>query len=247
LGPSDNEKAQAQQLEAMMNEHRGDLSSGVPRSRGTKPRRPQAAPRPSASVQKQGRAKADSYELMSRRRKVQGLRLRGLSYQEIAHELSITDEQAKSDLEYLRKASRDAIDHFQQVQQQGDALATYEELEAKAWEEYESAVDDEGHPMTTARLKCLDLIRTIRNDRLRALQDCGLLTKVAEKVEHKVAYQLPWDHKLKQAAAQAMLASVLTPQLPAPEPDIIDIIEVAPPEAEVVQQIHGKKDESSEK
>lgn len=225
----------AEDLERAMDENRAD-----PPEEEEKPRR---KPRTSAAVQKKVRPKFDSYESMARRRKVQSLRLRGLSYQEIANKLQVSEVTVASDLEKLRKGARDAVDQFHQAQQTGDALAVYDELAAKAWEEFENATDENGDPVTTARLKCLDLVRTIQNDKMRALHECGLLEKVADKVEHRVAYQLPWDANVKQRVAQAMLESALSPMLPAPQPEVIDVLEVAPPEAEVVQQLQEKTGE----
>lgn len=231
MGPSDNETAEATQLKAMMDQHRGSLP-GVPKIRKKKPalKKP---PRSTAAEQKQV-AKPDSYESMARRKRVQALRLRGMSYQEIGKELSISEKVAKADLEALRNASKTAVEQFHQAQQTGDSLATYDLIAAKTWELYETATDDEGNPNTNQQLKCLDLLRSLQNDKMKALHECGLLDKAPELVEHKVAYQLPWDDKMKQAVAHAMLQSALTPQLPAPVPDIIDA-ELIPPEAEVMQ------------
>lgn len=221
----------AEDLERVMDENRADPPEAKPPKK----------PRSNVAVQKRANpVKFDNFESMARRRRVQGLRLRGLSYQEIANQLQISEVTVANDLEKLRKASRDAVDQFHQAQQTGDALAVYDELAAKAWEEYEGATDENGDPVTTARLKCLDLVRTIQNDKMRALHECGLLEKVADKVEHRVAYQLPWTPEVKRAAGQAMLQQYLTAQLPAPEPEIIDVLEVAPAEAEVVQSV--KKD-----
>lgn len=241
MGPSDNERAEKTQLEAMMKEHRGDMSTDAPRAQ--KPPKTPKRPLSNVSVQKKAPPKADSFEIMQRRRKVQSLRLRDYSYAEIGKELNIPDHIARQDMDFLRKQSADAVDQFQQNYEKGDALARRTELRIKLWEEYNAAVDEDGNPVTVLRLKILDTIRVLENDIFKLMQDGGLIVKVAEQVEHKVAYQLPWTHEVKQAVANAMLQSHLSKQLPAPEPEIIDVTEVAPPEAEAVLATKKNKDE----
>lgn len=160
--------------------------------------------------------KSTDYEIQERRTKVQRLRLRGLSAGSIAKLLGITPITVKRDLEAIQRVNVAQIDEFQQNQFVGESLVVFNEIMERGWSEYSSV--PEGHPM---RIKSLDLIRTTQNDKLRVLQETGMVRREPAILEHRLSFDLPWDEEVKHAVAEALLHRRLVPQLPEPTPDYL--------------------------
>lgn len=179
------------------------------------------APAPTTALVKVG--KKEKHEIDDRRQSVLKLRMRGLTYDEIASDLGISAVTVRRDIEALKKDSSDAIDNFDRKQFIIEQIATYDDIIARAWKEYSTAYD------TKDRLKCLDTVRAAKNDRFRMLQECGFVHNEPQKVEHKITLDVlqNWDDNFRQAVAKSVLENMLTPQLPEPVPEaeIIDVSE----------------------
>jgi len=180
---------------------------GVPKRRGQKKALVVAEPEPVRPF------KMSEHELQERRTKVYRLRLQGISYSNIAKMLNMSVLTVRRDLEHIRKDNQTKIDQFQQNQFVGESLLVFDEIINRAWNEYNS--NKEGNP----RLKSLDLIRTTQNDKLRVLQETGMIHKQATAVEHTHVVSLPWTENVKDAVIQTLLQQKLSPQLAAPTPD----------------------------
>lgn len=158
--------------------------------------------------------RSSEYEIICRRRKVQRYRLRGMSYAEIAKELNVSEFTIKRDMEAIQRENQTRVDKFQQDQFVGESLVTFDQLQEHAWEEFNAA---EGG--SKQRLQALDLVRSIQNDKLKALQETGMVHKAPQEVHHTHT-ALPWSDDIKQQVIQTMLQSVLKPQLGMPTPDV---------------------------
>jgi len=158
--------------------------------------------------------KSSTYELLQRRQNVQRLRLRGFSLSQIAKQLGISILTAKKDLDEIQKINQEKVNQFQQSQFVGETLVVFDEIIQHAWNEFEHA-----EPGSKIRLQSLDLIRSTQNDKMKSLQDTGMIHKAPQQVEHKHSLALPWDDQMKSAVIDQLLQSQLTPQLALPTPD----------------------------
>jgi len=158
--------------------------------------------------------RTSQYEMMQRRQNVQRLRLRGLSISEIATQLKVSYLTAQRDLESVKLVNQEQVKNFQQEQFVGEAMTLFDELRQHAWNEFEQA-----QPGSRHRLQSLDMIRTLQNDKVKALQDTGLLMKVAHEVKHEHTIALPWTDEMKRAASSQLLQSQMTAKLALPTPD----------------------------
>jgi hypothetical protein len=149
--------------------------------------------------------KLTKYETAERRRQVMKLRLRGLGVPQIAQVLKVKERVVIDDLEVVQRQNAQNVDKFQQNQF----------VEERVWSEF--AAMEAGTP---GRLKALDMVRVLQNDRLKALLDTGIVKKdEAVVVEHIHKLDDRWTPTVKATVAKALLEAGLTTQLAEPTPD----------------------------
>lgn len=160
-------------------------------------------------------AKLTQYEIAERRRQVMRLRLRGLGIPQIAKILSVSEATVDTDLQEVQKLNQKALSNEDKKFWVAEGLATFQSLEERAWAEYSQAKDNTLH-----RIKALELLRGLANDKIGALVDTGIIQKNPETqvVEHY--HKLDWDDGLKSAVAEAMLKASLKTKLLEPTVDI---------------------------
>jgi DNA-binding CsgD family transcriptional regulator len=158
--------------------------------------------------------KPNAWELQERRQRVLRLRLRGLSYANIGKLLNLQIPTVMRDLEAVQKQSVGKVSNFQQHSFVAEALTVHDEIIERAWSEFSAAQEGTQH-----RLKSLDLIRVTQADKVKVLQDCGVIKKVTEEKTIKHTFELPWDEETKDAVVMTLLQKRLTPQLAEPTSD----------------------------
>jgi hypothetical protein len=158
--------------------------------------------------------RATAYEMQERRQKIYSLRLRGMPQSAIAKLLDVDINVVQRDLAQIQKENSAKIDQFQQNGFVGEAMSVYDDITHRAWSEYAAAPAGTPH-----RLKSLDLIRTTQNDKLKVLEETGMITKEPVTIEHKHTFELPWDSSIQDAVVNALIQQKLTPQLAEPTPD----------------------------
>lgn len=173
-----------------------------------------------------------SNDLIEKRRlNVLHMKLRGLSFNDISQNLGVSQRTIVRDYEIIRKENARLISNADKKEIIADALAEYDDLIQKAWQEHEASPKG-----TMLRLKSLDLVRVLKHDKLNTLKDCGILDTVVEKVEHKYTFGLEqWnDPAFRNLVAEKILMATINPgtapetaQLEAPK-DIVDaeVIEI---------------------
>lgn len=198
-------------VQAAQQQAQAQALMGVPRRRRVAKR--VSAPTP---AQMKPAKKASQYEMMQRRQQVQRLRLRGLSIGEIAKQVGVSFQTVQKDMEMVQKENQDKVDKFQQAQFVGESLVVFDEIIHHAWSEFQHA-----DPGSKQRLQSLDLVRVTQHDKLKSLQDTGLIHKAVQQVEHKHTIALPWTPEVKDAVVTQLLQSQLstTLALPTPDPD----------------------------
>lgn len=165
-------------------------------------------------------ARITKYEQESRQEQICSLRLRGLTFVNIAKVLGISISTVQKDFKAIQKINAKRIDGLEQAEFIGESLAHYEEIEKKAWSEYHGA------KKTQEKIKALDLIRVIQGDKIKALKEVGLIRGAEVKqVDVTHHHQLDWSVETQQRVAKAMLQASLTHQLaePVAESEIIDV------------------------
>jgi hypothetical protein len=158
-----------------------------------------------------------------RRLRVLKLRLRGHSQQEIADALNVSLSTIKRDCIVVKEEYSTALSEEDRKTIVLETLSGFDDLLERAWYEYESA------PRGSAlKLKALDLARVIKGDKLKAMQECGLVNVASEKVEHTVSFDVikEWTDEFKHNVAKSMIENMLTKQLSPPVPeDVIEIVD----------------------
>lgn len=155
--------------------------------------------------------KSNDVELAERRESVQRLRLNGLNYKSISQVLGISVDTVARDLRSIAEENTKRLDNFNQNEEIAKALETLNEVERKAWESFISAPRN-----SNLRLKSLDLVRNVVSDKLKALQDCGLIKKEDKRVEISHKFELPWNDEVKEQVALALLNTTMTTRLAEP-------------------------------
>lgn len=158
--------------------------------------------------------KSSEYEVQQRRKDVLRLRMRGHSYGEIAGKLAISINTVKNDLTAVRDENEHAVKSFSQEHFVGETMIVYDDIIARAWEEYFACPAGAKN-----RITALDLIRATQGDKFKALSDVGLVDKKEAEVKHRHVHEMPWDDKLQQQVIAGMIERSLTPQLAAPTYD----------------------------
>lgn len=155
-------------------------------------------------------------EILDRRNKVFQLRLRGLTYDAISEILNISVSTVKRDYDDAKKDAKQELTEFDREGFLSDTAKTVDDLIATAWIEYKTT--PVGSPQ---RLKALDLIRTLTNDKFTMWADIGLIQRAAERHENVVTTQVihGWTPELKEQVAKAYLGVTLTTQLLEPALD----------------------------
>lgn len=180
-----------------------------------------------ARKKKPGRpAKASQYEIDERRKQVIRLRMRGLGYRAIAKVLGVGHMTVKRDLEAVREENAKRVTRFEQEQTIGECLSVFEEIELKAWEQFDAMPLGNAHGA-----KYLAEIREARDRQIKLLTDVGLIRKEPNKVDVTVntdALQ-HWTPEAQDIVAMAIIKTKL--QAPAePRPDRVIEAHVSEPE-----------------
>lgn len=160
-------------------------------------------------------------EIEERREQVQKLRLRGISIRSIAKIVQVSPNTVQRDLAAIRSRNSTALEQFEQNEHVGEALSRFEEVEERAWSEYHAA------KKPSEKLSALNLIRTVQNDKLKALIETGFIQKDTPKAVVEHTHKIDWTPDMQDRIAEALLESTLNPQLEEPYPDA-EIIDVAP-------------------
>lgn len=167
--------------------------------------------------------RASAEEVEERRSKVFQLRLRGHSYDYIASVMNLSAMTVKRDFDAITEENKDIVATFDKSNFVGETIATIDDVIARAWEDYNATL-----PGTTQRLKALDMVRLANLDRVRIMNECGVIQKQAEKHEHNVSVEViqGWDPEVRQRAVEAILQGVLkTPLLePVKDENVIDAV-----------------------
>lgn len=158
------------------------------------------------------------------------LRLKGLTVREIAHAQARDVKAVMVDLMAVRQDLREDIGRYQQDELVGEALAVYDDIITKSWRQFELTPDNRG----STKHKFLDLVRVVENDKIKLLEDIGIINAAPVQTETKVTFDIPWDDATKQTVALALIQKSLTSSLPEPTPEgdgnsenIIDITPVS--------------------
>lgn len=164
--------------------------------------------------------RSTKYELAQRRKEVERLRLRGLGIAAIAKLMEMSQSAVSNDLEEIRRENAARFKEFDQRQYVADSVSHFETLQQSAWAEYYKAETPQ------QRLKALDLVRSIENDKIKALRDTGIVQGGDEgprEVTH--THRLDWSREMRENVARALLEQGLSAQLPEPIPeaDVIDV------------------------
>lgn len=115
--------------------------------------------------------KADSYEILIRRRQVfEGKKL-GATVKMIAESLKVSEQTIYDDFEWLRSNAMEMAEAFDQKLYIGDFIRDKEYIKEKYWKEYKTA--DKGD--VKLRLFILRLINEIMDNETRVLLDLGLI------------------------------------------------------------------------
>jgi predicted transcriptional regulator len=154
------------------------------------------------------------YEIRERRYDVQQLRLSGMTLSKIAEKLNISLKTAQRDLEAVQAENVGSIALVQQQTVLADTMARHENVEQTVWEEYRKPDLTPGQ-----RLRALDMVRTIVNDKLKVLMDTGLVHKAESESTVKHVHQLDWSPEMQDAVAQSLIEQSLTTPLLEPVPD----------------------------
>jgi len=164
-------------------------------------------------------------EVEQRRLMVMRMRMRGLTYQQISQEMSISFLTIKKDLDAIREDNAKKIGRLERNYALGEAVSTYEEIRTRAWEEYNDPTTN-----ATTRAKYLEIVRSAQNDQTKLLMDVGLISKAPAKHEHVVATDVisHWTPAAQDLIAMAVIKSkYLKPPiqkvLPAAEENIVNI------------------------
>lgn len=170
--------------------------------------------------------------IYDRQIRVLKLKLRGHSIVDIAKTLGVSESTIKRDLEVIKKENREAVYKAEKEDVISDILSGYDDIMDRAWAEFEGSMPGSPH-----RLRSLDLVRTTKNDKLRAMQDVGLIELQAQKTEQHITIDLirEWTPEAREQAARAILESSLTKELPPPLPET-QIIDVTPIEEPLVSE-----------
>lgn len=147
--------------------------------------------------------KLSSLELAERRQTVLTLRLKGMSYKDIAKEVNVGYMTVKRDLEQIRQENLEKISKFNRDVAIGQAIATYNEIEREAWKQYHGCRQG-----TTQQANFLNMVRAANNDKLKLLVEIGLITRAAARVEHKLEADgvlKGWTQDAKQLVAMAII------------------------------------------
>lgn len=160
-------------------------------------------------------SRASIDEILDRRRTVRRMRMRGLSYREIAKKLGVGPMTIKRDLDAIRaehKARLSALDREEYV---GEALSVYEEMELRAWQDYESLSEGDKD-----REKFMRIIKEARADQNKLLMDLGVLVRAPTESVIRVSNEaiMGWSPEAQDLVALALLKSKMRP-LAEPEPE----------------------------
>lgn len=164
----------------------------------------------------------------SRKLKVLRLKMRGCTLQEIAGELGISVSTVSRELEAIRELNKNRIEAFDMQAEVADTMASYDDLIEQAWVEYNVPTSTPSH-----RLKCLDYIRQAKNDKMRIMQEIGLVETKPEQVDHSIKVDVinEWSESAQKQIAEAILQSMLTPITPMKQLEEAEIIDIKPEEA----------------
>jgi hypothetical protein len=170
--------------------------------------------------------RANREELERRRVEAQRLRIRGLTYTQIARELAVDVATIRRDFEAIRMANRERLHALTPQDLAAQCEETYNELERRLWAEYESAPENSRH-----RLNALDLLRLTVNDRVRCLRDCGLIGEsdaTLRRADGRPGYELDFQLSADERAflAEQLIQRALVRELPGPVPEPDDNVEL---------------------
>lgn len=194
-------------------------------------------------MKKELRKRLTEYEVMERRTQVQKMRLRGLSVPAIAKLLKnvdgtpVSEQTIHADLRAIQKENVQLIDKADKIEWVAQSIATFKDLEERAWADYHSSKDG-----TRDRIAALNLIRSIENDKIKILTSTGFIKadpkQIDVNVDHyhehdkiDVNHQLElkeahpvWTKEIIDDVSKALMDRLLTTNLadPVPPEDIID-------------------------
>jgi hypothetical protein len=156
----------------------------------------------------------------ARRSEVLSLRLRGRTVKDIADRLGVSVVTVNRDLTAAKQEGLTAIGNFSKDQEIADSLTTYDDIIKAGWTEYDAALG------TELKVKTLHLIRQAKNDKMKMVQDVGLVQRESQKLDLNIGIGVleGWSKELQAMAINGLLQSSLkTPLLaPVPDTDIVD-------------------------
>lgn len=142
-------------------------------------------------------------------------RREGKKITEIADDLGVAARTVERDLALIRKRNVDYISEAKREEIVADAVAQWESLKAKLWDEFEAAES------SAMRMKALDMIRVLEKDKLSAMKDAGMLTPKtgdsSESAKSTIAEILSPD--VIQAVSVTILGELMPSDLADPVPD----------------------------
>ena len=144
-------------------------------------------------------------DLVERRENVQRARLRGYPPSTIATMLGMSQSAVLSDLEQSAVDAKEKFLAKDRDDFMAEIWAKWEEIEREAWKDHYVAKTN------AERTRSSDLIRKIQKDKTDALQAVGILRGAQQTTV--VHHHLNWDKELKDAVAESIVETKLTPQL----------------------------------
>jgi len=175
-------------------------------------------------------SRASVDEILDRRRTVRRMRMRGMSYRDIARKLGVGAMTIKRDLDYIREEHRTRLSALDREEYVGEALSVYEELELRAWQDYEALL-----PGDKDREKFARVIKDARADQNKLLMDLGVLVRAPTESVIRVSNEaiMGWSPEAQDLVALALLKSKMKP-LAEPEPERLIEGHVEEPSEEAV-------------
>jgi len=134
----------------------------------------------------------------------------------MANMLSVSVVVINKDLSEIDKQLKSSVKDFDTTFFIGDTLSLYESLEVQAWQQYEQAVSG-----SRDRREYLNLVKSIRSDRVKLLQELGLIQRKGEATHQTTINVMSiqdWGAEKRREISKSIISMDL-PLLEEPEKD----------------------------
>ena len=152
--------------------------------------------------------------LTERQKRILKLALRGVSQNAMARIEGVSQPMIAKEWAKVKKALAEKGSGVDQQEVVGTAMSVYEEVEARGWELYTTAMQEKN---TSEANKALSTVMTARDKHMKLMMDIGLVKRASIDHNHKVEGVSPFLENWKASEKQEMAAYIVTKQLPALE------------------------------